>query len=44
MGEPHPAVGGPMLAHGTPHSHHPWRIPRERLERIFAEREAAVRA
>jgi hypothetical protein len=23
---------------------HPWRIPRERLERICAEREAAVRA
>ena len=23
---------------------HPWRIPRERLERIFAEREAAARA
>jgi hypothetical protein len=23
---------------------HPWRIPRELLERIFAEREAAMRA
>jgi hypothetical protein len=23
---------------------HPWRIPRERLERLFAEREAAAQA